>query len=209
MNFDDMPSGLVGNNSGWSNPEGKVIIKEIPGIGKVISSDGVKVDERHDLAMYTNPEPFGIQDGSKIAVEFDLMVKTEYGTALLGIGDAGENPPLVMGALSADVFTRSYYNYSLEEKALDEDGVPYALSGKKWYRMRCVLDLSADIGTMEIKCLDEGDFRPVYFDKAQTKRGFTLGMKSPKNSGASKWQGLYFRFQEYEGAIDNIRIIQL
>lgn len=209
MDFEDQMTGLAGNLPGWKTHEGKVIIRQTPN-GKVIGSDGVKGGEKNEIVMFKSPRPFGIKADSKIAVEFDVQVETGYGTALLGIGDAGENPPLLMGLLSADFFTRAYNNFKEQEKAVGPDGAPVMAPLKKWLTIRCELDLKADSGTMEYKMIGVWSaFKPVFFDQAQRKREFSLGLLSEKNSGVENWNGLYFRFTHVDGAIDNVRIVQL
>ena len=209
MDFEKLERGLVSNSdsNSWRDVEGKSIIKELPGVGKVLASDGVDGGERQDVVMYKNSVPFGIQDGSKIAVEFDLMVRDQYSTALLGIGSAEDNLPLVIGALSADLFARSYGGVLPAEKALDEDGMAVELPAGKWVHLRSELDLKAGTGTLEYK-IGDGALKPVFFDKAQTKREFSLGLPAAKKSSAQNWNGLYFRFSKVHGAIDNVRIIQ-
>lgn len=84
MDFEDQVSGLASANPGWQSLDGKVIVKQTQD-GKVLGSDGVKSGERNEVAVFNHIEPFGITLGSKIRVEFDAYVKSEYGTSLIGM----------------------------------------------------------------------------------------------------------------------------
>ncbi len=178
INFKSLTTGLLTDQGEWRG------LKNIP-------SPLVVKDAERGLVAAANPDPenpagsatavcllqnFHIKPDSELEIVFDVC-KNGEGPGMAAVGLGSEANLAKSNAYVGMVGNRWRIN---DKEAVNAAGKAIYPDSDKWIRVRCTMHLAANgtgTATLELMNLTKGEteYKPVYFDAAQTVTSVALG----------------------------------
>lgn len=192
ISFKTLTTGLLTDQGEWKGVKGTA------------SPLIVKNDER-GLVAAANPDPenpagsstaicalpnFHVKPDSELEIVFDVC-KNGEGPGMAAVGLGAESSMAKSNVYVGMVGNRWRIN---DQEAVNKAGKPVYPDADNWIRVRCTMHLGSNgtgKATLEIMNLSKGEteFKPVYFDAAQTVTSVDLA-SAPRTENEWKWLGV-------------------